>query len=258
MKNREFLLKRIWAEHDDQRALMPLYASQELIDKRLGAILCPGPFYYYIFNHANHKFDYFSQGLEKIMGLKLEDTSLATFLERVHPNDLEFMRKCEKLAGNFMFETIHKNQIPDYKVCYSYLMKDKESNYRLIYQQTIVVSMDIEGRISKVLGVHTDISHLVEKNNYKISFIGLNGQPTYLAQDVLNNGHPQKLSNNPLSKREIEIVRLLADGNDTKAIADQLKIAPGTVNVHRRNALKKTNCKNVAHLVAKCIRSGWV
>ena len=61
MKNRTLELKKIWAQHDEQRAFMPLYATQQMIDKRLAAILCPGPSYYYILNFANFKFDFLSR-----------------------------------------------------------------------------------------------------------------------------------------------------------------------------------------------------
>lgn len=258
MKSRTLEMKKIWAQHDEHRAFMPLYATQQMIDKRLAAILCPGPSYYYIFNFANFKFDFFSPELEELMGLSLDTSTLDTFLSRVHQNDLDFMQQCETMAGNFLFTSILKAQIPDYKVCYSYRMQDKKGDYRLILQQSVVVSMDIAGRISKVLGVHTMVDHLMDKNNYKISFVGMNGQPSYLAQGVLEEQQDIQVVQNPLSNREVQIVRLLADGDSTKDIAKLLNITENTVNVHRQNILKKTACKNVAHLVAVSIRSGWI
>lgn len=192
------------------------------------------------------------------MGLSLETTTLDSFLSRVHQDDVDFMQRCETMAGNFLFTSILKAQIPDYKVCYSYRMKDKAGDYRLILQQSVVVSMDIEGRISKVLGVHTMVDHLMEENNYKISFVGMNGQPSYLAQGVLEEQQDIQVVQNPLSNREVQVVRLLADGDSTKDIAKLLNITENTVNVHRQNILKKTACKNVAHLVAVSIRSGWI
>lgn len=54
-----------------------------------------------------------------------------------------------------------------------------------------------------------------------------------------------------LSKKEAEILDLLAEGKTTKEIAVQLFISTRTVETHRANMLKKLNVKNVAELVNK-------
>jgi len=56
-----------------------------------------------------------------------------------------------------------------------------------------------------------------------------------------------------LSKREREIVRLVALGNTGPEIADQLQIAHDTVRTHARNAMAKTGARSRAHLVAKAL-----
>jgi PAS domain S-box-containing protein len=56
-----------------------------------------------------------------------------------------------------------------------------------------------------------------------------------------------------LSKREREIVRLVALGNTGPEIADQLQIAHDTVRTHARNAMAKTGAHSRAHLVAKAL-----
>ncbi|MBC7508933.1 MAG: response regulator transcription factor [Ferruginibacter sp.] len=47
----------------------------------------------------------------------------------------------------------------------------------------------------------------------------------------------------------------MADGFSSKQVAAKLKISENTVSNHRQNMLRKTNTKNVAELVAFCIRS---
>jgi PAS domain S-box-containing protein len=56
-----------------------------------------------------------------------------------------------------------------------------------------------------------------------------------------------------LSKREREIVRLVAAGSTGPEIADELRLAPDTVRTHVRNAMTKTGARSRAHLVAKAI-----
>lgn len=52
-----------------------------------------------------------------------------------------------------------------------------------------------------------------------------------------------------LSKREIEIVKLIAEGLTSIQIADKLFIAEHTVKTHRKNILRKTGAANTSQLV---------
>jgi len=54
-----------------------------------------------------------------------------------------------------------------------------------------------------------------------------------------------------LTKREIEIIKLIADGLTSQQIADKLFISPRTVETHRANLLKKMEVKNAIELVKK-------
>lgn len=53
----------------------------------------------------------------------------------------------------------------------------------------------------------------------------------------------------PLTKREKEILRLIADGKTSVEIADQLFVSPLTIETHRRNLMQKFDVSNVAELV---------
>ena len=61
-----------------------------------------------------------------------------------------------------------------------------------------------------------------------------------------------------LSKREREIVRLVALGNTGPEIAEELGIAHDTVRTHVRNAMTKVDARSRAHLVAKALGDGHV
>lgn len=61
-----------------------------------------------------------------------------------------------------------------------------------------------------------------------------------------------------LSKREVEIVGMIAKGCTSKEIGDNLFISEFTVTTHRRNILRKLNIKNVATLVLFAKENGLV
>lgn len=61
-----------------------------------------------------------------------------------------------------------------------------------------------------------------------------------------------------LSRREIQVATLLAEGKSAPDIAGELHIAPGTVDVHRRNLMRKLGLHSVVDLTKYAIRTGLV
>jgi DNA-binding CsgD family transcriptional regulator len=48
----------------------------------------------------------------------------------------------------------------------------------------------------------------------------------------------------PFTPRELEVLALVAAGNSTSAIADELAIMPGTVKAHLTSVYKKIGARN--------------
>lgn len=61
-----------------------------------------------------------------------------------------------------------------------------------------------------------------------------------------------------LGGREEQVLRLIADGYSSKEIARNLLIAPSTVEVHRRNIMRKVGLHKVADLTRYAIRNQMV
>lgn len=61
-----------------------------------------------------------------------------------------------------------------------------------------------------------------------------------------------------LTSREIEILKLVAEGYTNKEIGDQLFISHRTVDTHRTNLMKKLEVNNVAGLIGYAIKNGII
>jgi DNA-binding NarL/FixJ family response regulator len=59
-----------------------------------------------------------------------------------------------------------------------------------------------------------------------------------------------------LSEREIEVLRLVAEGLSNKAVAQSLSISENTVKYHMRNVLQKLGAQNRTEAVTHAIRAG--
>jgi DNA-binding NarL/FixJ family response regulator len=62
----------------------------------------------------------------------------------------------------------------------------------------------------------------------------------------------------PLTTREKEIIKLIAEGKSSREIADMLFISNRTVQHHRANVMRKLNLRKTADLVKYAILKGYV
>lgn len=61
-----------------------------------------------------------------------------------------------------------------------------------------------------------------------------------------------------LTRRERDVLCLMANGSRTQSIAEQLYIAPSTVEVHRRNIMRKLDLHTIAELTQYAIRENLI
>jgi DNA-binding NarL/FixJ family response regulator len=72
----------------------------------------------------------------------------------------------------------------------------------------------------------------------------------------IRGGHVQRTD--VLTRREIEILKLVAEGHSSREIADQLTISVKTVDRHRSNLMGKLNVSDRVHLARHAIRRGLI
>lgn len=68
----------------------------------------------------------------------------------------------------------------------------------------------------------------------------------------------QEISDINLTKRELEILQLIAEGYTDSEIADKLFISQRTVNGHRASLIAKTGSRNTVNLLTYAIKNGLV
>lgn len=102
---------------------------------------------------------------------------------------------------------------------------------------------ELEFAINSILAGKTYLSPSVTS-----ALIDSSGESTGEAEHALN----------VLTKREVEILKLISEGHPNRAIAKMLHISTRTVDTHRSNILKKLNLKTNAELVKLAIQSGLI
>lgn len=99
------------------------------------------------------------------------------------------------------------------------------------------------------------IKHVLKGQRYLSP--GVSGK---LIEGYLDGRKPEELHSvwETLTKREREILKLIAEGYRNREIADQLYISVNTVEKHRSNIMDKLNIHSTAGLIAYAIEKGLV
>lgn len=80
---------------------------------------------------------------------------------------------------------------------------------------------------------------------------------SYIRQSKKQDGGTRSDNRIKLTRRENEILKLIAEGQTSQAIAAKLFISPRTVDTHRANLMQKLNVKNSAALVRYAVENGY-
>lgn len=224
------------------------------IHKKLLNIFQVGDFYYFIFNIKTAEFEFISPEINKILGYDAETLSASFFLSQIHPEDQVYFLNFENKLDAF-FKALPLDKIEKYKVRYDFRIKNCENKYVRILHQLIIIQNDQKGNLFRSLGVHTEITYLKPEGKPVLSFIGMEGESSFIDVDFDNIHQPTK---EILSRREKEILKFLADGKNSAQIAETLSLSKFTVDTHRKNILKKTKCLSTSSLISKSVNEGWI
>lgn len=251
------MLTEIQNLHDvwlTNRTVRSTDSHQISFDDLTNSIISTGPFSFYIIDFFDMSLSHISPSLFEMHGFDPETLTFNDVLGAIHPDDIEFVVKAEDFLTKFFYENIGREKLLSYKISYSHRARLENGEYALFNHQALMLTMDDEGGYGKSLNIHTRIDHLSSFNTYKISLIGLNGEPSFmnLSLDEVNQDLKE------FSKREIDIIKLLGNGLSNAEIAEKLFISPLTVKKHRNNILTKSDSKNTVQLIKNCILQGLI
>ena len=222
------------------------------VHKKLLNIFHVGDYYYYVFNCATASLEHVNDNVMQILGMERPDQLSTEYLvSNMHPEDQPYFFDFEARVLDFL-KGLGPDQIFKYKMSYDYRVKTMRGNYIRILQQSVTIQSDEHGAVIRVLGVHTDITHLKREGVPTLSYIGLEGAPSYY--DVASG----RISPDPkvelLTRREREVIQLLVKGKTSKEIGAALFITKQTVDGHRKNILRKMNCRSTIELSLKLMQ----
>src|SRR5699024_134290 len=122
-----------------------------------------------------------------------------------------------------------------------YLLKEMDS-------ESLVEAIQVVNEGGSYL--HPKVTHNLVKEYQRLSNEG--GQAGLAGADSISE--PLHV----LTKRECQVLQLLADGNSNRSISEELYISEKTVKNHVSNILQKLKVNDRTQAVVMAIRNGWV
>ncbi len=193
----------------------------------------------------------FNMELDNMLDKWLNELSPSFFINLLHPNDTSFVRHAQVATFDFL-----NNQPPqerkDYKMVLDLTLVHPKGYFYRVVLQSVILELDKDGKIWLVMNIIEMISknssytlpqcQLIDtKNGKQIALPGFNAENSVA-----------------LTNREKEILKLLAQGLESKDIAQKLFISLNTVNNHRQNIINKTGTENMGQALLYAKRIGTI
>lgn len=213
-----------------------------------------GNYYYCIFNMEIKEIEFMHPNFEKILGYNPEILKKNLLTHKIHPQDTAYFFNFAIETVEF-FSNLQVDKVLKYKSSFDFRFQISNGDYIRILQQGCAIQIDKKGKIVKSLILHTDITHIKKDGIPSLSFIGLDGEPSFYNVKV-DEKFP--IPSCKLSKREKEILSLFAKGKTRSDIAEILFLSKFTIDNHRKNMLEKSNTNSISELISKAINMNLI
>lgn len=182
---------------------------------------------------------FYSSNFGQLLGYQRSDyeqIGQQFFIDRMHPEDALNLSSLSVSIFK-IFNAFSSEDKLSHKTISEYRMLNAQGKYTRLIEQYQMVELDKKGQLWLMLGVVDVSSNQDEESNSKGQLLNFKtGQ--FIPLDV-----PQK-AQVELTKRELEILRLVKSGLLSKEISTKLSISLHTVNTHRQRFLEKLGANN--------------
>jgi DNA-binding CsgD family transcriptional regulator len=210
-----------------------------------------------VFNYDTFQYKYISKNVKNIFGYDIEEyldgglNFKYSTLNKVHADIIAtnifpvYMEYCVKHASD--------EGVKRLRFSYEYKVNCKSGNSIWCLHQFTIIKVDNSGYPILDLFYISDISETKKDDLINFTIAQKNNNDVY--ETIYTVSH-QTRDLSLLSGREMQIVKLLCEGNSTPKIANKLHLSEHTVKTHRKNILQKMEVKNTMDIVKIAYEKG--
>ncbi len=196
----------------------------------------------YVIDYEKMSFEYVSENPLFLCGHSPEEVlnlGYEFYFKNVPEKDLELLGQINE-AGFDFFKKIPPEEKKRYSITYDFHLINKNGKSILINHKLTPLFLTSGGDMWKAMCI-VSISHHKKAGNVYIHKQGSDE----IWELAVENSIWRKSSKPKLTKREIEILRLYAQGLTINEIADKIFVAPDTVKYYRRRIFESLGVTNI-------------
>lgn len=206
------------------------------------------------------KFIYLSPNTSYVHGYEKEEILAlgpVNFYNLIHPDDHEIIMKevftdiTKFISQNSELDSTSLN------ISYNYRLKQKNDTYRFLMNSFSYMILG-EGFFPLVIiGTVSDISDLYTRKGLfcQIKYKNSKGANEKLFERFYPFREMNETSN--LTKKELEVLKYVHDGYSSKEIAHKTNRSTETINVHRKNIIKKLEVNSITDAIVLAKDNNW-
>jgi DNA-binding CsgD family transcriptional regulator len=248
--------KKYFSDKYVEREMIANHAVDQLAPSVINKVLEIGHHYEMVIDYRDGRV-IFIRGFEEVLGISPDILTKGKFeflVSLVHPDDVEKVLGLSVHYYKFI-ESQPMDKRLSFKASLNFRMKKSDGTYIKVLEQVVFLAKDETGKITHGFKHFTDISHFHYSNEVVLAVLDddkdAQRQQLYtfnLEKKVMEGINAKDVR--VFSERELEILTLIRDGKSSKEIAVELKISQFTVNKHRENMMRKTECKNMNEVIS--------
>lgn len=206
----------------------------------------------YVIDYSDMSFEYVSENPLFLCGYSAEEVmqmGYDFYFRNVPEKDLELLHIIND-AGFDFYSKLPMEEKKRYSITYDFHLVNKDGRKFLVNHKLTPLFLTGDGKMWKAMCI-VSLSHHQEAGNV---FIHKQGSDEIRKLDTesrlwLKSGKPK------LSKREIEILQLHAQGLTINQIAEKIFVAPDTVKYYRRRIFERLGVKTIVEALAYAVNS---
>ncbi|SNS01759.1 MULTISPECIES: response regulator [Hymenobacter] len=151
--------------------------------------------------------------------------------------------------------TVHiQQQFPEVRVLVLSMLDNEQYVMQMLEAGAMGFVLKNAGRDELLFAIHS----VASGRQFLSAELGLDMLHKLHALTVGGGSLKDVKQQSPLSRRELEVLRLIAEGLTTNQIADKLFTSKRTIETHRQNIIEKAQVKNTAALIKYAVMQGLV
>ncbi len=221
----------------------------------------PGQCFYFIADYHRKQLVYLQGSVEQLTGHPAEAWTGKWYSELghlIHPDDRDDVLFLADRANRYLYEQPPATRLGT-RIGLSFrAVRHDGSVFGCTLCET-PLHLDSRGSVRYTFTRVADVSHLKAEPEVSLSLLNVDGaaRPPLVCLPPAP-AKPPVVAAPKISRREKEVIRLLADGLNSREIASRLFVSPHTVRTHRKNLLARTQTGSAGELVGFALRNGVI